>query len=259
MATAKKSAEKKPVAKAAPAKKPAPVKTAATKAETKPATKAAPAKKAEAKPAAKAATAAKKTEAKPAAKAAAPAKKTTATAKPAATKAAPAAKKPAPKATAPANKAAATAKPAATKATAKPVKNVAPKQVEDDNIILLGNEPATPSYGKFVIVKGDNPVKPYVFQLKANNGQVLYESEGYKIKPKKASILAFKKAVQHGEIAIDREKNGTFRYKLYKEDGTLLGVGESYKTWDRAESAAESVKSFAQSANFIEDLSTDKD
>ena len=243
MATAKKSAEKKPVAKAAPAKKPAPVKTAATKAETKPDTKAAPAKKAEAKPAAKAATAAKKT---------------TATAKPAATKAAPAAKKPAPKATAPANKAAATAKPAATKATAKPVKNVAPKQVEDDNIILLGNEPATPSYGKFVIVKGDNPVKPYVFQLKANNGQVLYESEGYKIKPKKASILAFKKAVQHGEIAIDREKNGTFRYKLYKEDGTLLGVGESYKTWDRAESAAASVKSFAQSANVGEDLSTEK-
>ena len=138
-------------------------------------------------------------------------------------------------------------------AKAAPQKEEAP--VAANNIILLGDEPAKPAGGRYVIILDEsNPIKPYKFQLKANNGQVLYESEGYKVKPKKASINAFKKAVEQGTIIIDKEKNGTFRYKLYKTDGSLLGVGESYSVKARAESSAESVKSFAASANFIEDL-----
>ena len=167
-------------------------------------------------------------------------------------------KKPAAKKAEEKKPAAAAKKPAEKKAA--PVKKVeepAPAP-EKNNIILLTDEPAKPAGGRYVIVTDDtNPIKPYKFQLKANNGQVLYESEGYKVKPKKASINAFKKAVEQGTIAIDKEKNGTFRYKLYKADGTLLGVGESYSAKARAESSAESVKAFAASANFIEDLTVE--
>ena len=150
-------------------------------------------------------------------------------------------------------------KPAEKKAAAKTTeKKTAPAAEETapmSNIVLLTDEPAKPAGGRYVIIKDDeNPIKPYKFQLKANNGQVLYESEGYKAKPKKASIMAFKKAVEQGTLAIDKEKNGTYRYKLYKADGTLMGVGESYSAKARAESSAESVKAFAASANFIEDL-----
>ena len=158
-------------------------------------------------------------------------------------------------------------KPAEKKAAAKTTEKKAAKPAEKktapaaeetapmSNIVLLTDEPAKPAGGRYVIIKDDeNPIKPYKFQLKANNGQVLYESEGYKAKPKKASIMAFKKAVEQGTLAIDKEKNGTYRYKLYKADGTLMGVGESYSAKARAESSAESVKAFAASANFIEDL-----
>ena len=167
----------------------------------------------------------------------------------------PAEKKTAKPAAKPAEKKAAT--PAEKKA-AKPVeKAAAPVKTDEapNNYILLTDEPAKPAGGRYVIIKDDeNPVKPYKFQLKANNGQVLFESEGYKVKPKKASIMAFKKAVEQGTIAIDKEKNGTYRYKLFKADGSLLGVGESYSAKARAESSADSVKTFAASANFIEDL-----
>ena len=174
----------------------------------------------------------------------------------------PAEKKTAKPAAKPAEKKA--AKPAEKKAAkpaekaSKPVeKAAAPVKTDEtpNNYILLTDEPAKPAGGRYVIIKDDeNPLKPYKFQLKANNGQVLFESEGYKVKPKKASIMAFKKAVEQGTISIDKEKNGTYRYKLSKADGSLLGVGESYSAKARAESSAESVKTFAASANFIEDL-----
>ena len=186
----------------------------------------------------KPASAAKKAEEKKTAKKAEEKKPAAKAAKPAAEKKAPAEKK-------------AAAKPAPQKV------EEAPAPAEKNNIILLTDEPAKPAGGRYVIIMDEsNSIKPYKFQLKANNGQVLYESEGYKVKPKKASINAFKKAVEQGTIAIDKEKNGTYRYKLYKADSnnTLLGVGESYSTKARAESSAESVKAFAASANFIEDL-----
>jgi RNA polymerase primary sigma factor len=146
-APAKKAVAKKPVAKAAPAKKAVAKKPAAKAAPAKkavakkPAAKAAPAKKAVAKkPAAKAAPAKKAAAKKPAAKAA-PAKK--AVAKKPAAKAAPAkkaaAKKPAAK-TAPAKKAAAK-KPAAKAAPAKKA------EVVDGEIIELTPQPAAQTEG----------------------------------------------------------------------------------------------------------------
>lgn len=145
-------------------------------------------------------------------------------------------------------------KPAAPKAETAPAAN----GNTQNNITLLFGDAPEPSNGKYVIIKDNsNPVRPYKYQLKANNGQILYESEGYKIKPKAKQVDGFRNTINNGTYTIDEEKNGTFRYKIFKVDGTMYGVGEGYKTRAAAESAIESVKKFANNANFIEDTTID--
>lgn len=162
-------------------------------------------------------------------------------------------------------------KPPVKKAAAKkpPVRKAAPKADtastaaaapagDKNNITLLFGEAPEPSNGRYVIIKDTkNAIRPYKFQLKANNGQILYESENYKIKPKAKQVDGFRNTINNGTYAIDEEKNGTFRYKIFKVDGTMYGVGEGYKSRAAAESAIESVKKFANSANFIEDTTID--
>ena len=137
---------------------------------------------------------------------------------------------------------------------ADPAAATQPKQ--PSNVTVLFDLPETGgARGKYVIVKDEsNPDRPYKFQLKANNGQILYESENYKSKPQSKSIKAFRNTLQNGTYTIDSEKNGTFRYKLFKPDGvTLYGVGEGYKSKEAAESAVNSVKYFAENSNTLED------
>lgn len=187
--------------------------------------------------------------------------------------AAPVEEKPAKKAPAkkPAAKKAADKKPAAKKSDAKKpaAKKAAPKKEEPkkeeakeaapSNVTVLFEAPDTDSpKGKFVVIKDDlNPDRPYKFQLKANNGQVLYESESFKIKPRAKQIDVFRNTINNGTSTIDSEKNGTFRYKLFKADGSLYGVGEGYKTRASAESALESVKNFCNTSNTLEDTTVE--
>lgn len=188
--------------------------------------------------------------------------------------AAPVEEKPAKKASAkkPAAKKAADKKPAAKKSDAKKpaAKKAAPKKEEPkkeeakeaapSNVTVLFEAPDTDSpKGKFVVIKDDlNPDRPYKFQLKANNGQVLYESESFKIKPRAKQIEVFRNTINNGTSTIDSEKNGTFRYKLFKADGSLYGVGEGYKTRASAESALESVKNFCNTSNVLEDTTVEE-
>lgn len=187
--------------------------------------------------------------------------------------AAPVEEKPAKKAPAkkPAAKKAADKKTAAKKSDAKKpaAKKAAPKKEEPkkeeakeaapSNVTVLFEAPDTDSpKGKFVVIKDDlNPDRPYKFQLKANNGQVLYESESFKIKPRAKQIEVFRNTINNGTSTIDSEKNGTFRYKLFKADGSLYGVGEGYKTRASAESALESVKNFCNTSNVLEDTTVE--
>lgn len=109
------------------------------------------------------------------------------------------------------------------------------------------------TFGKFVIKESSNPIRPYCFALLANNGQLLFESEPYKVKPRDNSIAAFKRNVKEGTFLIDEDKSGTFRYKLFSIKGTLIGVGETYKTKQACESSIESVKRFSETAKLVED------
>lgn len=124
-------------------------------------------------------------------------------------------------------------------------------------IIVISGD-AKDTFGKYYIIPSNSAVRPYKFCLKANNGQLMFESEPYKAKPKLASINAFKKHCANGIFEVDEDKAGSFRYKLYSKDGTLIGVGESYSTKVACEKSVESVKKFADSATVIEDTTIEE-
>lgn len=149
------------------------------------------------------------------------------------------------------------AKVVGTDALPKKVKNTI--KLEEAKTVL--ETPANgESFGKYIIFKDErtNANKPFKFALRANNGQLLFESEPYKVKPRESSIQAFKKHVQIGDFIVDEDKFGFFRFKLYTDAGKLLGVGESYKSRSSCESSIESVKRFSLSATVIEDTTLEE-
>lgn len=127
-------------------------------------------------------------------------------------------------------------------------------EVASDELPLITTDPNVESFGKFVIIKNDdNSARPYHYRLLANNGQILFESESYKSKPKSNSITAFKKAAVEENFEIDVDKAGNWRYKLYNSAHTVIGVGESYSTKQGCENSVQSVIKFAESARYLED------
>ena len=144
----------------------------------------------------------------------------------------------------------------AAKPTVKPATQTKDKTASQKIIVISGD--AKDTFGKYYIIPSNSAVRPYKFCLKANNGQLMFESEPYKAKPKLASINAFKKHCANGIFEVDEDKAGSFRYKLYSKDGTLIGVGESYSTKAACEKSVESVKKFADSATVIEDTTIEE-
>lgn len=134
-----------------------------------------------------------------------------------------------------------------------------PKKFQRTSDVKMENNEPVESFGKFIITykPESNPIRPYNFALVANNGQLLFESEPYKVKPRENSIAAFKRNVKEGTLIVDADKNGTYRFKLFSVKGSLIGVGETYKSRQACESSILSVKRFAETATLIEDQTID--
>ena len=104
--------------------------------------------------------------------------------------------------------------------------------------------------GKFIVEVFDGE---YSWDLKASNGQILAQAEGYTSKAGCLnSIESFKKAVVEGSFKCVKDKNGNFAYKLYTSSGRVCAVGEAYPSKTSAESAAQSVASFYKNAEVVE-------
>ncbi|MGM9969897.1 MAG: DUF1508 domain-containing protein, partial [Anaeroplasma sp.] len=104
--------------------------------------------------------------------------------------------------------------------------------------------------GKFIIEKFDGE---YCWDLKASNGQILCQADGYTSRAGCLySIDTFKKNVETGTFKCVKDKTGMYCYKLYTANGRICAVGESYSTKAGAESAANSVVSFYKKAEIIE-------
>lgn len=93
----------------------------------------------------------------------------------------------------------------------------------------------------------------FSWDLKASNGQILCQAEGYTSKSGLLnSIEVFKKNVNEGSFKVVKDKNDQFMFKLYTASGRVCAVGESYSSKASAESAANSVCSFINKADLVE-------
>ncbi len=106
--------------------------------------------------------------------------------------------------------------------------------------------------GKFEVEVFDGE---YSWDLKASNGQILCQAEGFTSKKGcMNSIDSFKKNIVEGTFKSVKDKNGQYCFKLYTPAGRVCAIGESYTTKQGAEGAANSVVSFYENADieFIE-------
>ena len=93
----------------------------------------------------------------------------------------------------------------------------------------------------------------YSWDLKATNGQILCQAEGYTSKAGVMnSIEKFKQYVEEGTFKAVKDKADNYKYKLYTNAGRLAAVGESYTTKAAAQSAANSVVSFYKLAEIVD-------
>lgn len=104
--------------------------------------------------------------------------------------------------------------------------------------------------GKYLIEKFNGE---FSWDLKAANGQILCQAEGYTSKSGvTSSIDSFKKNVEIGSFKIIKDKHDNYHYKLYTPSGRVAAIGESYNSKQLAESAVVSVLSYYKNAEVIE-------
>lgn len=100
--------------------------------------------------------------------------------------------------------------------------------------------------GKLFVV---NDGEGFVYQLTANNGEILCKSSVYKSKNTCLDgIETLKTGVVEGTFYVVKDKRGYFQFKLYSKTNRVIALGETYESKLRAISSANSVCSFIKLA-----------
>jgi len=94
----------------------------------------------------------------------------------------------------------------------------------------------------------------YKFRLKANNGEILLVSNGYKTADgAKKGIETVKKNLEKGLVKFNTDKNGYTQFRISTpNDGRLVITGEIYPSEDSARSAYNSTKNFGMTDNIVD-------
>ena len=104
--------------------------------------------------------------------------------------------------------------------------------------------------GKYLVEKFNGE---YSWSLKAANGQILVQAEGYTSRSGVLnSVETFKKNVENGSFKVVKDKSGSFHFKLYTSSGRVAAIGEFYGSKQLAESAANSVASYYKNSEVVE-------
>ncbi len=104
--------------------------------------------------------------------------------------------------------------------------------------------------GKYIVEKFNGE---FSWSLRANNGQILLQIEGYTSKNSVLnSIEVFKKNAANGTFKIVKDKNDNYHFRLYSAAGRVAAIGETYGSKQLAESAAASVYSYFRNSELIE-------
>ena len=85
-----------------------------------------------------------------------------------------------------------------------------------------------------------------VFELRANNGEIMLVSNEYStVQGAKNGIATYKKSIAAGNFNVVQTKAGDFIFRLTNAQKRLLCVSSNYNTQDSCESAVESTKRWA--------------
>ena len=104
--------------------------------------------------------------------------------------------------------------------------------------------------GKYVVEKFDGE---FSWSLRANNGQILLQVEGYTSKNSVLnSIEVYKKNAANGTFKIVKDKNDNYHFRLYSLAGRVAAIGETYSSKQLAESAAASAYSYFRYSEVVE-------
>ena len=104
--------------------------------------------------------------------------------------------------------------------------------------------------GKYIVEKFNGE---FSWSLRANNGQILLQVEGYTSKNSVLnSIEVFKKNAANGTFKIVKDKNDNYHFRLYSAAGRVAAIGETYGSKQLAESAAASVYSYFRNSELVE-------
>ena len=111
--------------------------------------------------------------------------------------------------------------------------------------------------GKFEIYIDET--KKYRGRLLANNGQLLFATAAYAAKNGvNGALEKVQKKFNSTDVTVTCDKQGRYQFIVYADNGSVLVMGESYKSKDRAISAAQSSKNFSANPQIV-DVTKDED
>ncbi len=111
--------------------------------------------------------------------------------------------------------------------------------------------------GKFEIYIDET--KKYRGRLLANNGQLLFATSAYAAKNGvNGALEKVQKKFNSSDVTVTCDKQGRYQFIVYGDNGSVLVMGESYKSKDRAISAAQSSKNFSANPQIV-DVTKDED
>ena len=107
--------------------------------------------------------------------------------------------------------------------------------------------------GKIIISVAEDG--KFIATLKANNGEILFETATYSSKPaiKKALANIREKLLDGGNLTISKDKQNRYQFRLYSDNGMLLLTGQTYPSFESAEKAANSARNFVGDAPIVEE------
>ncbi|MEN9918438.1 MAG: hypothetical protein RL662_874 [Bacteroidota bacterium] len=106
--------------------------------------------------------------------------------------------------------------------------------------------------GKFEVTKRKNG--EYQFNLKASNGQIILDSEGYTTKTNCLNGIESVKKNSAVDERFDKKdsKNGKYYFNLKATNGQIIGTSEMYESTAGRDNGIESVKKNAPDASIVD-------
>ena len=107
--------------------------------------------------------------------------------------------------------------------------------------------------GKIEIVLDEN--KKFIGRLRASNGQFLFETSPYSTKAGLLSgIASIKSKAEAGNVNVTCDKQGSYQFKVFADNGMVLVMGHTYPSLENAVSAANSMRNFLAGEAKVIDL-----